>query len=418
MLAVLALGFSAGVPLALTGQTLSVWMKEAGVSLAAIGFFALVGLPYVYKFLWAPLIDAVSIPWLTARMGRRRSWLLVTQLLLIAATLALGTVDPRAAPAVTAALAVLVAFTSASQDIVIDAFRIESLDKPQQAAGMSNYVLGYRVALLIATAGAFEIAAWAQGAGFAGNAGWFVTYAAMAALVGVGLLATLMSREPEAPPALEQQSFATRLRMSTVDPLRDFAGRRDWILILLFIVAFKVGDAMAGIMTAPFVLDIGFDKTDYGRVVKLFGFIATIVGGIAGGALHKALGASGALWVAGIAQAASNLLFVWLAGHEPTYTALAITIGGENFAGGLGTVVFVAYMSALCGERAYTATQFALLSALSAVPRTILSSFGGVFAEWFGWVDFFLITTVAAVPGLLLLAWLSRPAARSSSDPA
>ena len=404
------------MPLALTGQTLSVWMKEAGVSLAAIGFFSLVGLPYVWKFVWAPLIDAVSIPWLTPRLGRRRSWLLVTQILLIAATLALGTVDPLAAPAVTAALAVLVAFTSASQDIVVDAFRIESLDKPQQAAGMSNYVLGYRVALLVATAGAFEVASLAQGAGFAGNAGWMITYAAMAALIGVGVLATLMSREPEAPPALEAQPFRARLRASTVDPLRDFAGRREWLLILLFIVAFKVGDAMAGVMTAPFVLDLGFDKTDHGRVVKLFGFVATILGGIAGGVLHKALGATGALWIAGIAQAVSNLLFVWLAGQGADHTALAITIGGENFASGLGTVVFVAYLSALCGERAYTATQFALLSALSAVPRTILSSFGGVFAEWFGWADFFLITTVAAVPGLILLAWLSRRAARSSSD--
>lgn len=419
VLAILFLGFSSGVPLALTGQTLQVWMRESGVSLAAIGAFALVGLPYVFKFVWAPAIDAVAVPVLSRLLGRRRGWLVASQIALALAIVGLGLNDPVANPAITALLAVTVAFCSATQDIVIDAFRIESLPADRNAAAMANYVAGYRVALLVSTAGAFEVVTLAQAAGIAGHAAWSATYAAMAALVGVGLVVALLSREPDgqqvASPALP---LGLRLRSSTIDPFRDFAKREAWVAILLFVMLFKFGDAFAGIMTAPFVLDLGFDRTDYGRVVKIFGFAATLIGGFAGGMLYRGLGPWRALWLAGLLQLLSNLMFVWLALAGKSYPLLVGTIAVENFTGGLGTVIFVAYLSGLCSNRAYTATQYALLSALAAVGRTILSSFAGVAAETAGWPAFFLLTVLAAVPGLLLLAWLGRVTDRTPSAPA
>jgi PAT family beta-lactamase induction signal transducer AmpG len=410
VLAILFLGFSSGVPLALTGQTLSVWMKEAGVSLAAIGAFSLVGLPYVLKFMWAPLVDATQVPLLGRLLGRRRGWLAATQIVTALAILGLGLVDPRSAPVATALLAVAVAFASATQDIVIDAYRVERLEESRAAAGMANYVAGYRIALLVSTAGAFEIATLAQESGFAGNAGWTVTYGVMAALLGLGLVTTLLAREPAGDETAWRAGapLAQRFRAAAIDPFVDFVQRRDWLVILLFVVCFKLADAMAGVMTAPFVIDIGFSRTDYGRVVKIFGFAATLAGGFAGGAVARRLPVLPGLWLAGWAQALSNLLFVWLALVGPDLRALIVTNVVENFAGGFGTVIFVAYLSGLCGARAYTATQYALLSALSAVARTVLAAPSGALAAELGWPLFFAATAVAAAPGLMLLWWLGR----------
>ena len=386
-------------------------MKEEGVSLTAIGLFALVGLPYVIKFAWAPLVDAARIPFLTRWLGRRRAWLITTQLALIAAIVALGSVDPVAVPAVSAALALAVAFCSASQDIVIDAFRIESLPDDRQAAGMANYVAGYRVALLVSTAGMFEVVAMFQGAGLVGTAGWFAGYAIAASLIAIGMVTVLLSREPDDPGqeararhARERGAFAA----AVIDPFREFVSRPMWLAVLLFVMLFKFGDAFAGIMTAPFVLDIGFDKTDYGRIVKLFGLIAVLLGGFTGGYVYRVAGIVRSLWIAGIIQMLSNLMFVLQANVGADYGLLVLTIGVENFTGGIGTVIFVAFISGLCRERAYTATQFALLTALSAVGRTVLSASAGWFADTIGWQSFFLLTTAAAVPGLLLLWWLAR----------
>ena len=412
VLAILFLGFSSGLPLALTGQTLAVWLTEEGVSLTAIGLFALVGLPYVLKFLWAPLIDAVRLPLLARLLGRRRAWLLVTQAALILSVIALGLNQPAASPLLTAALALAVAVASASQDIVIDAFRIESLEPAQYAAGMANYVAGYRVALLISTAGTFELVSFLQGAGLAGSRGWLAGYVVMASLVSIGVVTVLFSREPVG--AVEDEGarpapLAARFAAAVSAPFADFARRPDWLAILLFVMLFKFGDAFAGIMTAPFVLDIGFDKTDYGRVVKVFGFAAVLVGGFAGGSVYRVAGTVRSLWLAGLVQMLSNLMFVWQASAGADMTLLVLTIAVENLAGGFGTVIFVAYLSALCENRAYTATQFALLSALSAVGRTVLSASAGWAAEHMGWVPFFLLTTAAALPGLALLWWLTRP---------
>lgn len=411
VLAVLVLGFCSGLPLALTGQTLAVWMRETGTSLTVIGLFALVGLPYSLKFLWAPLFDAVSVPLLGRLLGRRRAWLLTTQACLMLAVVGLGLNDPVQRPWLTALLALVVAFCSASQDVMIDAFRVESLEESRLAAGMANYVAGYRVAMLVSTAGAFEIASRMQAAGLEGASGWGATYAVMAALLIAGVITVLASREPDeadGAAARRQLPFGERLRAAVIEPLMDFALRPHWLAIMLFIVLFKFGDALAGLMTAPFVLDLGFDKVEYGRVVKVFGFAATLLGGFAGGSLFRLRGARQSLWLGGIAQTASNLMFVWLAQVGASMPLLIASIGVENFAGGFGSVVFVGFLSSLCRNRAFTATQYALLSALSAVGRTSLVSSAGALAEAFGWSGYFLFTVAAGVPGLALLWILSR----------
>lgn len=419
VLAVLLLGFSSGLPLALTGQTLVVWMRETGVSLEVVGLFGAVGLPYTLKFLWAPVFDAVNVPLLGRWLGRRRAWLVTTQAALVAALIALGTNDPAANLELTALLAFIVAFCSASQDVVIDAFRVESLEESRLAAGMANYVAGYRVALLVATAGAFEFAALMQNSGFEGDAGWTLTYAALAMLLLTGTATALLSKEPADGHAAARasMSFGERFVDAVINPFADFMTRPGWLLVLLFVVLFKFGDALAGAMTAPFVLDLGFDKTDYGRVVKLFGFAATLLGGFAGGALYAYLGPLRGLWLAGLVQMVSNLLFVWQAQMGEVMWALVVTIGGENFTGGFATVVFVAYISGLCRNRAYTATQYALLSALAAVGRTILSTSSGFLAENLGWSSFFIATTIAALPGLALLWWMARRYPASFAPP-
>jgi PAT family beta-lactamase induction signal transducer AmpG len=406
--AILFLGFASGLPLALTGTTLQAWLTEEGVSLTSIGLFAAVGLPYSLKFAWAPVVDAVDVPVLGRWLGRRRAWLIASQLGLAAAVVALGGSQPATDPLRTAALALLVSFCSATQDIVVDAFRIESLETSRQAAGMANYVAGYRVAMLVSAAGALELASLFQRSGHPGAAAWLPTYAIMASLVLVGTVTVLLSREPVAPPEAAGPA-AKRFAAAVLDPFVDFARHRGWVVILLFVVLFKLGDALAGNMTAAFVLrGVGFDKTEYARVVKVFGFAAVLLGGFAGGWIYRAAGTVRSLWIAGIVQMASNLMFVWQALVGRDLGALVLTIAIENLAGGLGTVIFVAYLSGLCRNRAYTATQYALLSALAAVGRTLLSTSGGWFADHLGWVTFFLLTTGAAVPGLVLLWWLTR----------
>lgn len=416
VLAILFLGFSSGLPLALTGSTLQAWLTEEGVSLTSIGLFAAVGLPYTLKFLWAPLVDALPIPVLSARLGRRRAWLLTSQLLLMLSIVGLGSTVPGRDPIATALLAFLVAFCSATQDIVIDAFRIESLEDSKQAAGMADYVAGYRIAILVSAAGALELASAFQRGGHAGSTSWFPTYAIMAGLMLIGIVTVLVSREPTLPGPAAAGSLRKRFGAVAANPFADFIRRPGWLLILLFVVFFKFGDALAGNMTAAFVLrGVGFEKTEYARVVKVFGFAAVLIGGFVGGYVYRVAGTVRSLWIAGLAQMISNLFFVWQARVGRQLSALMLTIGVENLTGGLGSVIFVAYLSGLCRNRAYTATQYALLSALAAVGRTLLASSGGWIAEELGWVSFFLLTTAAALPGLGLLWWLTRRGAILSS---
>jgi len=404
VLAILVLGFASGLPLALTFGTLTFWLAEAGIEKGAIGLFALAGTAYGWKFVWAPLVDRLPLPGFTALLGRRRGWLLFFQLALIVSILALGASDPGHSIALTAVLAVVVAFFSASQDIVIDAYRVEILEERQQGAGAAVIVIGYRVAMLVSGAGALFIAEFF---------GWFAAYASMAALLLVGVATTLLTPEPAAGPQVAaagpRPSPAQRLRATVIEPFAEFLRRNGLgtaVVILLFIMFYKLGDAMLGVMSNPFFVETGFSKDEVASVVKTFGFFATLGGGLLGGMLINARGIIPALWVCGILQMVSNLVFAAQAyvGHSVSF--LALTIGVENLAGGMGTAAFVAYLSSLCNVH-YTATQYALLTSFMAQTRTVLASGGGFIAESVDWISFFLLTTAAAAPAFVLLWWLS-----------
>jgi PAT family beta-lactamase induction signal transducer AmpG len=409
VLIVLLLGFSSGLPLALASSTLAVWLTESNVDIATIGLFSLVGLPYTFKFFWAPLVDALDVPVLSRLLGRRRGWLIFTQLLLVAAIIFLGLTDPvRSLPLVVFG-AVLVATSSATQDIVIDAFRVESLEPSEQAAGMAGYVAAYRIGMLASGAGVLFLVAWLESIGIPRSAVWMWGYAAAAAGMIIGIVATLLATEPDAPGVAASHAHENpvkRLSETAIGAFGEFLSRNGAVLILIFVVLYKFCDAFAGALTAAFIIKIGFDKATYATVVKGVGLAAALVGGFAGGAIARALPMATSLWVGGFLQMLSNFTFSWLAVVGVSIPALTITIIIENFTGAIGTVIFVAYLSALCGDRAHTATQFALLTALAAVGRTTLASGGGFIAEETGWVWFFAITALSAIPSLFLLAWL------------
>jgi PAT family beta-lactamase induction signal transducer AmpG len=307
---VMLLGFASGLPLALSGSTLAVWLTEANIDLATIGLFSLVGLPYTIKFLWAPLVDALDIPLLSRRFGRRRGWLIFSQLLLIAAIVLLGLCDPSASIPLITLGAVTVATASATQDIVIDAFRVESLETSEQAAGMAGYVAAYRVGMLVAGAGVLALVAWFEYRGIPHGLAWTWGYVVAALLMGVGLAATILAREPEGgerPPVKDAREVANRVFVTAYGAFEDFLTRPSAVAILLFVLLFKFCDAFAGVLTAPFVLKIGFDKETYAAIVKGVGFIAAILGGFAGGMIARAMPLSTSLWIAGLLQMASNL---------------------------------------------------------------------------------------------------------------
>ena len=412
VLVVLFLGFSCGLPLALSGSTLLVWMRESGVDLGTIGLFALVGTPYTIKFLWAPLIDALKVPVLTGLLGRRRGWLVLSQLLLIAAILLLALTDPARSPFFVALGALLVATASATQDTVVDAFRVESLPENEQAAGMASYVAAYRIGMLISTAGALFLVSYFESLGLIKSAAWTWGYVAMATMVGIGMVAAILATEPErSEQALEEtkdENPAQRIAEAAYGALTEFVTRKDAWAVLAFVILFKFTDAFSGTMTAPFVIDLGYTRNDYAAIVKGVGLAATLIGGFAGGFLARAWSLPACLWFAGTIQALSNLVFSWLATVGINQWALAAAITAENFTGAIGTVIFVAYLSALCNNPLHTATQYALLAALSAVGRTYLSSSAGFVAQSTGWPLFFAVSVLVAVPSLILLAWLQR----------
>ncbi len=409
VLIVLLLGFSSGLPLALSTSTLAVWLTERDVDLGTIGLFSLVGLPYTFKFFWAPVIDALDVPFLSRRFGRRRGWLIFTQLLLMAAIVFLGLNDPDKSLPLIVFGAVMVATVSASQDIVIDAFRVESLAPNEQAAGMAGYVAAYRIGMLVSGAGVLVLVSWLEHLGVARQSVWAWGYAGAALCMIVGLTATVLAHEPDAPglaPHDAAHKPLQRLIETATGAFGEFLARNGAVLVLLFVLLYKFCDAFAGALTAAFVIKIGFDKATYAEIVKGVGLAAALIGGFAGGAIARALTMSASLWVGGFLQMASNLTFSWLAVVGASVPALTVTIIVENFTGAIGTVIFVAYLSALCGDRAHTATQFALLTAIAATGRTVLASGGGFIAEETGWFWFFAVTALAAIPSLLLLAWL------------
>jgi len=402
------MGFSSGLPLALTFGTLSYWLAELGVSLTTIGIFALVRAPYSFKWCWSPLIDRMPIPILTRRLGRRRSWALTIQFLLAFAILHLGLTDPKNDPAMTALAAVIVAFLSASQDIVIDAYRIDLLLPEEQGAGAAATQWGYRFGMLASGAGALYAASLG---------GWHIAYAIMAALMLVGMVTVWLTPEPGgvAPPErLPGDSTAARIEAwakgAVVAPFLDMLRRNGGLTLLaivLFIVFYKFGDALAGSMANPLYVELGFTKVEVATVAKIYGVIATLGGVALGGVLVARWGYFAALLVCGGMQALSNLMYVvqlWI-GHD--VAMLAVTIGGENLTGGMASAAFVAYLSALC-SRDFTATQYALLSSLATVGLNVLAASGGYLAQTLGWAPFFVLSTLCCVPGLLILLWLMR----------
>jgi MFS transporter, PAT family, beta-lactamase induction signal transducer AmpG len=412
VLIVLLLGFSSGLPLALSGSTLLVWMRESGVDLGTIGLFALVGTPYTLKFLWAPLVDALHVPLFTRGFGRRRGWLLFSQLLLIVAILLLALTDPARSPLFVALGALLVAATSSTQDIVVDAFRVESLPESEQAAGMASYVAAYRVGMLVSTAGALFIVSGFESTGIARSSAWMWGYVVMAAMVVIGTVTALVATEPEqsarAETATGAETAFTRVMHAAIGAFSEFLGRKDALMALVFVVLFKFTDAFSGTMTAPFVIDLGFSRNDYAAIVKGVGLAATLIGGFAGGFVARRYSLAASLWIGGVLQAIANLSFSWLALAGVNQWALAFAITAENFTSAIGTVIFVAYLSALCRNPLHTATQYALLTALAAVGRTYLSSGAGYVAKATGWPLFFVICVLVAIPSLILLTWLQR----------
>jgi PAT family beta-lactamase induction signal transducer AmpG len=424
VLIVLFLGFSSGLPLALSGSTLQIWMTQSGVDIKTIGLLAAIGTPYTIKFLWAPLIDALDVPGLGRLLGRRRGWLLLSQFLLAVAIGLLAFCNPGVSPGVAALAALLVATASATQDIVVDAFRVESLPESEQAAGMASYVAAYRIGMLVSTAGALFLVTWFEKSGFAKNAAWTAGYLVMAGCVAIGVTTTLLATEPATSAAASAEHAAhagenpaVRIVRAALAAFRDFLTRDAAIVALVFVVLFKFTDALSGTMTAPFVIKIGFTRDEYAAIVKGVGLAATLAGGFAGGFVARAFPLTTSLWIGGIVQAIANLGFSWLATVGADISALTVAITLENFTSAIGTVIFVAYLSALCNNPLHTATQYALLTALAAVGRTYLSLGAGYLAEATGWPWFFAICALAAVPSLAILAWLQQHGHFATLDP-
>jgi PAT family beta-lactamase induction signal transducer AmpG len=391
MLIVFFMGFSSGLPLLLTGSVLQAWMKEEGIDLGTIGLFALVGLPYTLKFLWAPFLDRYQL----GHMGRRRGWLLRVQVGLIFALIGLGLTEPAISPISVAGAALLVAFFSATQDIVIDAYRRESLTDHELGLGSSLYVNGYRVGMLLASGGGLILADYIP---------FPQVYHLLALIMLIGVITTLLAPEPR-----PSSSVPKTMREAVVEPFLEYFHRSDALLVLLFILLYKVGDTMASHMTIPFYLDLGYSKTEIGTIVKGFGFWATVSGGLLGGILMLRLGIYHALWIFGVLQGVSTAGFAVLGMYGYSLPGLAAVIVFENLSGGMGTAAYAAFMASLTNKK-FTATQYALLSSLMGIPRVIVAAPTGFFADSVGWVSFFSFCALIATPGLLLLrrfqSWL------------
>ena len=410
----LLLGFSSGLPIVLIGATLQARMTESGIDIRTIGLFAAVAIPYNIKFTWAPFVDALDIPVLSRLLGRRRGWLLASQLWLMAAIVLLALCDPARSSLIVAVAALIVAAASATQDIVIDAFRIESLNESEQAAGMASYVAAYRVAALVAGAGALFLVAGFQNLSWDDRTAWIACYLIMTALVLIGVIGTALAVEPASSPAAEASHDAVAAKenslqrgfWSAVDSFRDFLSRDLAVAVLAFVALFKLADALAFSLLTRFVLDLGFSLPELATIRNGVGFVAAVLGGFAGGFVARALPLSASLWVGGLLQTAMILVFSCQALVGPSLPMLTLTTIVEFFTDALGTVIFVAYLSALCKNPLYTATQFALLTAFAALGRNVFSLGNGYVVHATGWAWFFVICALTGLPALLLLAWL------------
>jgi len=413
----LLLGFSAGLPLLLVLGTLSFWLREAGVDRTTIGYLSWVGLAYAFKWVWAPLVDRVAIPFLTIALGRRRSWLLLSQLAILLGLVAMSFNDPQIAltPVVWGALAV--AFGSATQDIALDAFRIESADMDRQAALAASYQTGYRLAMIWAGAGVLWLAARAQTPGAVAyeHSAWQTAYLVMAASMLLGVVTVLFSSEPQQVQLPPAKNAAQWLQGALVAPFMDFLLRYRWhaALILALIGTYRISDIVMGIMANPFYVDMGYTKDEVAAVTKVYGVIMTLAGAFAGGVLAMRLGLMRVMMLGAVLSAASNLLFALLATRGHDLTGLILVVSADNFSGGIASAAFIAYLSSLTNVN-YSATQYALFSSMMLLLPKFLAGYSGRYVDAFGYSDFFVATALLGLP-VLLLVWL---AAKKKSAPA
>ncbi|MDM0077626.1 AmpG family muropeptide MFS transporter [Variovorax sp. J2P1-59] len=410
-LRMLALGFSAGLPLLLVLGTLSFRLREAGVDRTTIGFLSWVGLAYGFKWVWAPLVDRLPIPPLTTLLGRRRGWLLLAQLAVIAGLAGMAYNDPRDGLPPLVWCALLVAFGSATQDIALDAFRIESAAARKQAALAAAYQTGYRLAMIWAGAGVLWVAAWAELPGLVGyqNNAWKTAYLVMAASMAVGVLTVLLSPEPARVALPQPKTVGAWLQSVLIEPFADFIRRYQWqaVLILSLIAVYRISDVVMGIMANPFYVDMGFTKDEVATVSKIYGVIMTLVGAFVGGVLSMRLGVMRVLMLGAVLSAASNLLFAGLATRGHDLTALVLVVSADNLAGGIASAAFIAYLSSLTNIT-YSATQYALFSSLMLLLPKFIAGYSGKFVDLYGYHAFFVGTAALGVPVLLLVALASR----------
>jgi MFS transporter, PAT family, beta-lactamase induction signal transducer AmpG len=404
----LFLGFSAGLPLLLILGTLSFWLREAGIDRSTIGYLTWVGLIYAFKWMWAPLVDRLPIPVLSKFFGRRRSWLLFAQLLIILGLVGMASIDPKVQLTPIVWCALLVALGSATQDIALDAFRIESADSDHQAALAATYQTGYRLALIWSGAGVLWLAARAE----AGNAGydasaWQFAYFCMALSMGVGVITTVFSKEPVRVELARARNAKAWLHQTLIEPFADFIKRYGWhaVLILSLIAIYRISDVVMGIMANPFYVDMGYTKDEVAAVSKVFGVVMTLVGAFLGGVLTLRFGVMRILFLGAILSAVSNLLFAWLATQGHDLHGLVWVISADNLSSGIATAAFIAFLSALTNIQ-YSATQYALFSSMMLLLPKWLAGFSGVFVDSFGYQNFFISTAIIGAP-VLILIWLA-----------
>ena len=405
----LLLGFSAGLPLLLVLGTLSFWLREAGIDRTTIGYLSWVGLAYAFKWVWAPLVDWLPIPILTRWLGRRRSWLLLAQLAVMAGLVAMSFNDPRVAlqPVVWGALSV--AFGSATQDIALDAFRIESADTDRQAALAAAYQTGYRLAMIWSGAGVLWLAARSEVPGMSSyqHSAWQSAYLVMAASMLLGMVTVLLSPEPAHRRMPKAKNLAEWLRGALIEPFADFLRRygRQAMLILALIAIYRISDVVMGIMANPFYVDMGYTKDEVAAVTKIYGVIMTLAGAFIGGAMSLRLGVMRVLMLGAVLSAASNLLFAWLFTRGHDVTSLIFVISADNLSSGIASAAFIAYLSSLTNLN-YSATQYAIFSSVMLLAPKFLAGYSGRYVDAFGYQNFFLATALLGVP-VLLLVWLA-----------
>lgn len=404
----LFLGFSAGLPLLLILGTLSFWLREAGIDRSTIGYLTWVGLIYAFKWVWAPLVDRLRIPFLTKWFGRRRSWLLFAQALIIVGLVGMASIDPKVALNAIVWCALLVAFGSATQDIALDAFRIESADSDHQAALAATYQTGYRLALIWAGAGVLWLAARVEaGSGSYDASAWQFAYLCMAASISVGVITTLLSQEPAQVLLPQARNAKAWLYQTLIEPFAEFIQRYHWqaIIILALIAVYRISDVVMGIMANPFYVDMGYTKDEVAAVSKVFGVIMTLLGAFIGGVLTLRFGVMRILFVGAVLSAVSNLLFAWLAAQGHDLQGLIWVISADNLSSGIASAAFIAYLSSLTNIR-YSATQYALFSSMMLLLPKWLAGFSGVFVDTFGYQTFFISTAIIGAP-VLILIWLT-----------